>query len=82
LCWLALLLIRVAETTTGVTWATIADELDLLTLGTFTGLAGTIWGGVAGLGVAAGPLVGGACRARPAWLSRSAGCLAQHGQAR
>src|SRR6516165_877405 len=41
LCWLALLLIRIAETTTGVTWATIADELDLLTLGTFTGPAGT-----------------------------------------
>jgi hypothetical protein len=41
LCWLALLLIRIAETTTGVTWAKIADELDLLTLGTFTGPAGT-----------------------------------------
>jgi Transposase DDE domain len=41
LCWLALLLIRIAETTTGLTWATIADELDLLTLGTFTGPAGT-----------------------------------------
>ena len=35
LCWLALLLIRIAETTTGVTWAKIADEQDLLTLGTF-----------------------------------------------
>jgi hypothetical protein len=41
LCWLALLLIRIAETTTGVTWAKITDELDLLTLGTFTGPAGT-----------------------------------------
>ena len=41
LCWLALLLIRIAETTTGRTWATIADELDLLTLGAFTGPAGT-----------------------------------------
>jgi hypothetical protein len=41
LCWLALLLIRIAETTTGLTWAKIADELDLLTLGTFTGPAGT-----------------------------------------
>jgi hypothetical protein len=41
LCWLALLLVRVAETTAGVTWAKIADELDLLTLGTFTGPAGT-----------------------------------------
>jgi len=41
LCWLALLLIRIAETTAGATWAKIADELDLLTLGTFTGPAGT-----------------------------------------
>jgi hypothetical protein len=41
LCWLALLLIRIAETTTGTTWNKIADELDLLTLGTFTGPAGT-----------------------------------------
>jgi transposase len=41
LCWLALLLIRVAETTAGTTWNTIAGELDLLTLGTFTGPAGT-----------------------------------------
>ena len=41
LCWLALLLIRIAETATGVTWAKITDELDLLTLGTFTGPAGT-----------------------------------------
>ena len=41
LCWLALLLIRIAETTTGATWAKIADELELLTLGTFTGPAGT-----------------------------------------
>jgi hypothetical protein len=41
LCWLALLLIRLAKTTTGATWAKIADELDLLALGTFTGPAGT-----------------------------------------
>jgi Transposase DDE domain len=41
LCWLALLLIRIAETTTGATWDQIADELSLLTLGTFTGPAGT-----------------------------------------
>jgi len=41
LCWLALLLIRNAETTTGSTWNKIADELDMLTLGTFTGPAGT-----------------------------------------
>jgi DDE family transposase len=41
LCWLALLLIRIAETTAGTTWAKISEELDLLTLGTFTGPAGT-----------------------------------------
>ena len=41
LCWLALLLIRIAETAAGATWNTIAGELDLLTLGTFTGPAGT-----------------------------------------
>jgi len=41
LCWLALLLIRITETTTGVTWARTAGELSLLTLGTFTGPAGT-----------------------------------------
>jgi hypothetical protein len=41
LCWLALLLIRLAETTAGTTWAAIAGEMDLLTLGTFTGPAGT-----------------------------------------
>jgi hypothetical protein len=41
LCWLALLLIRIAETATSTTWAKIADELDLLTLGTFAGPAGT-----------------------------------------
>jgi Transposase DDE domain len=41
LCWLALLLIRVAETSTATTWNKIADEFSLLTLGTFTGPAGT-----------------------------------------
>jgi hypothetical protein len=41
LCWLALLLIRIAETTAGTTWNKIADELSLLTLGTFTGPDGT-----------------------------------------
>ena len=40
MCWLALLLIRITETTTGVTWAKTAGELSLLTLGTFTGPAG------------------------------------------
>jgi hypothetical protein len=42
LCWLALLLVRIAETATGTTWNNIADELDVLTLGTFTGPAGTL----------------------------------------
>jgi hypothetical protein len=41
LCWLALLLIRIAETTTGTTWNKITGELGQLTLGTFTGPAGT-----------------------------------------
>ncbi|MFE7751880.1 hypothetical protein ACFU5K_23630, partial [Streptomyces sp. NPDC057428] len=41
LCWLALLLIRIAETTTQATWPTIRRELDRLHLGTFTGPAGT-----------------------------------------
>ena len=41
LCWLALLLIRIAETTAGTTWNKITDELAQLTLGTFTGPAGT-----------------------------------------
>ena len=41
LCWLALLLIRVAETGTGQTWRTLHHELDRLHLGTFTGHAGT-----------------------------------------
>ena len=41
LCWLALLLIRIAETTAGATWNKITDELGQLTLGTFTGPAGT-----------------------------------------
>jgi hypothetical protein len=40
LCWLALLLIRIAETTAGATWNKITDELGQLTLGTFTGPAG------------------------------------------
>jgi hypothetical protein len=41
LCWLALLLVRVAETTTGHTWATIRTHLDRLHLITFTGAGGT-----------------------------------------
>jgi len=34
-------LIRIAETTAGATWRKITDEVDLLTLGTLTGPAGT-----------------------------------------
>jgi transposase len=41
LCWLALLLARIAETSTGQTWPAIRRELDRITLGTFTGPAGT-----------------------------------------
>ena len=41
LCWLALLLIRIAETGTGQTWPTIRREVDRIHLGTFTGPAGT-----------------------------------------
>jgi hypothetical protein len=41
LCWLALLLIRVAETTSGQTWNRIRTELQRLHAVTFTGPAGT-----------------------------------------
>jgi hypothetical protein len=41
LCWLALLLVRIAETRTGTTWPVIRRELDRLHVGTFTGPAGT-----------------------------------------
>ena len=41
LCWLALLLIRIIETTTGRTWATAREDLQDLHVGTFTGPAGT-----------------------------------------
>ncbi|WP_256363296.1 hypothetical protein [Streptomyces sp. TRM70350] len=37
LCWLALLLIRITETTTDATWQSVRRELDRLHLGTFTG---------------------------------------------
>src|SRR6266568_8478079 len=37
LCWLALLLTRVAETTCGDTWPTLRRDLDRLHVGTFTG---------------------------------------------
>jgi DDE family transposase len=42
LCWLALLLVRVAETTTAHTWPTIRAHLDRLHLITFTGAGGTL----------------------------------------
>ena len=41
LCWLALLLIRIAETRTGQTWSQMREELQRLHLGTFTGPAGS-----------------------------------------
>jgi hypothetical protein len=41
LCWLALLLVRVAETSTATTWHHIREHLDELHIGTFTGPAGT-----------------------------------------
>ena len=41
LCWLALLLIRIIETTAGDTWSNTRRHLDRLHLGTFTGPAGT-----------------------------------------
>jgi hypothetical protein len=40
LCWLALLLIRVIETTTGDTWPNVRRRLDRLHMGTFTGPVG------------------------------------------
>src|SRR5215472_13084586 len=41
LCWLALLLIRVTETTARATWPQVRRDLDKIALGTFTGPAGT-----------------------------------------
>src|SRR5207244_13537524 len=41
LCWLALLLARVAENQAGQTWPVIRRELDRICIGTFTGQAGT-----------------------------------------
>jgi hypothetical protein len=40
LCWLALLLIRIVETTTGDTWQNVRRHLDRLHVGTFTGPTG------------------------------------------
>jgi transposase len=41
LCWLALLLVRVIETTTATTWHQLREHLDELHIGTFTAPAGT-----------------------------------------
>jgi hypothetical protein len=41
LCWLALLLIRIAENQASDTWRNLRDELQRMHLGTFTGPAGT-----------------------------------------
>ena len=41
LCWLALLLICVAENHTGQTWPAMRRELQRIHIGTFTGRAGT-----------------------------------------
>jgi hypothetical protein len=40
LCWLALLLVRLVETTCADTWPTLRRELDRITIGTFAGPAG------------------------------------------
>ncbi|MDA8346856.1 MAG: IS1634 family transposase [Thermaerobacter sp.] len=42
LCWLALLLIRVAETQTRETWPTIRDTMQRMHLGTFAGASGSL----------------------------------------
>lgn len=41
MCWLALLLVRVAESAAGVTWRELRRQLDKIAVGTFTGPAGT-----------------------------------------
>ena len=41
LCWLALLLVRIVETTTGATWQSLTAELHRLQVITFTGPNGT-----------------------------------------
>jgi hypothetical protein len=44
LCWLALLLVRLVETTTGDTWNRVREDLQDLHVGTFVeGPAGTFW---------------------------------------
>jgi hypothetical protein len=41
LCWLALLLARIAENTCGTTWPELRRQLDRIAVGTFAGPAGT-----------------------------------------
>jgi hypothetical protein len=41
LCWLALLLVRIAENATGDTWRNLRNELERMHLGSFAGPAGT-----------------------------------------
>ncbi len=41
LCWLALLLARIAENACGRTWPELRRDLDRIHIGTFTGPAGT-----------------------------------------
>jgi hypothetical protein len=41
LCWLALLLARIAENACGATWPELRRQLDRITVGTFSGPAGT-----------------------------------------
>jgi hypothetical protein len=41
LCWLALLLARVAENASGQTWPELRRHLDRIAVGTFTSPAGT-----------------------------------------
>ena len=43
LCWLALLLIRVAETNVQDTWPSIRDTMQRMHLGKFSGPNGTVW---------------------------------------
>jgi len=43
LCWLALLLIRVAENRTGETWRRLRRQLDRMRLGEFSGSPGRVW---------------------------------------
>jgi transposase len=63
ICWLALLLIRVAERRTGATWRTIATELGRIHAVTLTGSAGTVTQTTPPSGQAAGFL--GACGVDP-----------------